>query len=310
MNILVVPTIRENCIKPFLGLWQHKFDEVVVIEDNPTKTFALDIPHHYSWKEIKDEWGDDSWIISKRDSAIRAWGFWKAYKLNAKIIFTLDDDCLPDDDCFVNLHLNNLYQTPKWTNLIPGLRTRGLPYRNFGNLDVVANVGLWTGVPDFDGANQLINPINNFYPPVENRVIPHGEYFPFTGMNFCFKREVAILSYFPLMGDGQPYNRFDDIWFGIIFKKVCDHLNYYITAGRPFVKHEKASDPFVNLIKEAPGIKMNETFWEYIEKINLKSQQPHECMLEICTALYQEKDPYLKKLGQAISIWAQRFYIP
>ena len=266
MNILVVPTIREDCIKKFLQAWENElFDEVIIIEDNPDKTFNIGLKHHYSWKEIHDEWGSNSWVISRRDSAIRCWGHWKAWQLGADITFCLDDDCIPNEP-FISGHLNNLNNTSKWT-YTTDLRTRGLPYLNFGNLPVVANMGLWTNIPDLDAINQLTNPVTNYIPKAENRVMPHGQYFSLCGMNFCFKREIAVLTYFPLMGLDQPYKRFDDIWFGIIFKKICDHLGYHITVGHPFIEHQKASNPFENLIKEAPGIKLNETFWETINNI-------------------------------------------
>jgi reversibly glycosylated polypeptide/UDP-arabinopyranose mutase len=115
------------------------------------------------------------------------------------------------------------------------------------------------------------------------------------------------MTYFPLMGEGQPYRRFDDIWFGIIFKKICDHLNYYITCGHPFIEHRKASHPLVNLVKEAPGIKMNETFWQIVDKIELTCKTPKDCMFEIGEGLFKEDDPYIKRLGQAITIWVERF---
>jgi len=309
-NILVVPTIREDCLKEFLHAWRFElFDKIIVVEDNPNITFHTEFVHHYSWKEIQEEWGDDSWIISKRDSAIRSWGFWKAYQLGADVIFTLDDDCYPlPEEPFISTHVSNLENTPKWTELIPGLRTRGLPYYNMGTLPVVANIGLWTNIPDLDAIQQISKPISNFKPDVKTRVMPQGQYFPFTGMNFCFKREVAVLSYFPLMGEGQPYRRFDDIWFGIIFKKICDHLEYPISVGHPFVEHRKASHPIVNLVKEAPGIQMNETFWEVIDKIELKAQTPKSCMEEIGMSLYScPNDSYLRRLGKAITVWVKHF---
>lgn len=310
MNILVVPTIRENCLKNFLNAWLYElFDKIVVVEDNPHITFHTESVYHFSWEEIQEEWGESSWIFSRRDSAIRSFGFWKAWQLGAEVIFTLDDDCYPlENEPYVITHLHNLEETPKWGELIVGLQTRGLPYFNMGTLPVVANVGLWTNIPDLDAVHQLTTPILNFKPDIkENRVMPHGQYFPFTGMNFCFKREVAVMTYFPLMGEGQPYRRFDDIWFGIIFKKICDHLNYYITCGHPFVDHRKASHPLVNLVKEAPGIQANETFWEKVDKIELTCKTPKDCMFEIGEGLYKEEDEYIKRLGQAVTIWTNNF---
>lgn len=169
MNILVVPTIREECIKEFLRTWENEpFDNIIVIEDNPTITFQTEHVYHYSWRQIDKEWGKDSWIFSHRDSAIRCFGFWKAYELGADVIFTLDDDCYPiPDESFMYTHLSNIEDTPKWGELIVGLRTRGLPYFNMGTLPVVANIGLWTNIPDLDAVHQLTSPILDFEPNIQ-----------------------------------------------------------------------------------------------------------------------------------------------
>jgi reversibly glycosylated polypeptide/UDP-arabinopyranose mutase len=315
-NVLVVPSIREHSIHQFLNKWlQHHWDLVIVVEDNPTRTFKLEhyntLSHevqHVSWAEIDADLGDNAWIISRRDSAIRSYGFLLAHRLGAEKIFTLDDDCEPIGNGFVVDHAMNLYHTPKWVSSVPGHRTRGLPYHNTGKANrVMMSVGLWEGVPDYDAIQTL-----GEYPPIkqlpETRVMPLGQYFPICGMNLCFRREIAPLTYFPLMGEGHPYRRFDDIWFGIICKKVCDHLGYMITCGKPYIHHTKASDPFVNLVKEAPGVKANEHFWEVIDAIPLTGQDPVTCMGEIGYGLsHFEKDAYLNKLGEAVYIWASLF---
>lgn len=317
-KVLVVPTIRQHVFNHFLNTWAasqiQDWATLIVVEDNPEKTFAVPSYHcHFSWKEIKEELGDDSEIFSKRDSAIRSFGFLKACELEADYIFTLDDDCLPfGDELFCERHLKNMDETPKWTELIPDKRTRGLPYRNKGKLDnVVANIGLWCGVPDLDAVETLSRGQQTDYmPPMTDRVIPSGQYFPWCGMNFAFKREIAVLTYFPLMGMGSPYARFDDMWFGLIAKKICDHLRLYVTVGRPWVRHNKASDVITNLVKEAPGIGMNEWMWEIIEKIKLTSSTPAECMKEVGESLklYDGSEmTYLQKLGDCICRWVNLF---
>lgn len=311
MNILVIPTIREECLKDFLDSWRYElFDKIIVVEDNPTITFNTENVYHFSWKEIEEEWGENHWIFSRRDSAIRSFGFWKAYQLGADTIFTLDDDCysIPGQK-FIETHLNKLNNIPKWTSSIENLRLRGLPYFNLGILtNVVLNMGMWTNIADLDAPNQLTKPIENFMPPENvDRIIPSGQYLPLCGMNVAFKREITPLMYFPLMGEGQPYRRFDDIWCGIICKRICDHLGLTISVGHPFVEHKKASDPMVNLVKEAPGIKMNEKFWEIIDAIRLKAFTPKGCMFEMGEQLQGYNDEYIVKLGKAIIVWSSGF---
>ena len=329
MNVLVVPTIRENCIIEFLKKWKNPWEHIIVVEDNPKKTidfsklFNLDCENvdlelsefynisHFSWEEIDKDLGENSWIISRRDSAIRSYGFLKAYQMGATHIFTLDDDCLPSYDfnpeSFTTEHLNNLYSMPVWTESILGQRTRGLPYRNLGTLkNVVMSVGFWQGNPDFDAIQTLSNQNENINLP-ETAILPYGQFTPICGMNLAFKREITPLCMFAPSGQGYPYRRFDDIWFGIIAKKICDHLGLLIATGKPYIYHSKASDPFVNLVKEAPGVAYNENFWKVIYDLELKSKNLVDVVKEIGIKLTLEKDDYAKKYGESLQIWSSLF---
>ena len=250
--MIVFPTIREESAKRFVSQWR-KDTEIICIEDNPTKTFDLGLKHHYAWDDIEKELGDYAWIFSRRDAAIKCFGFWKAYKLGAEYVYSLDDDCMVGDNFFEE-HIENLNNQPIWIDSVPCLRTRGKPFRNMGKLgSVLINMGLWENVADLSAVDQLTNNSGYFrLPPMEKtRIMPSGQYFPFCGMNFCFRKEAIPLMYFPLMGEDQPYRRFDDIWCGIIAKKILDHLGVFISVGRLMVNHENARDPIKNLVKEA-----------------------------------------------------------
>ena len=313
MNALVIPSIREKNLLQFLNKWGQLPLEVFVVEDNPTKQFtSLGIEHHYSWNEIEKILGDDNWIISRRDSAIRSFGFLMAYRSGAEYIYTLDDDCAPVLNngmiTFVEDHQDAITNNTRWTESYQGQRTRGIPYKNKGNTNVVLNMGLWYGHPDLDSVQTLSGFEEQWkHMDVPTRIMPIGQYFPLCGMNMCFKRELTPLMYFPLMGEGYIYRRFDDIWCGIIMKKVCDHLGSFVTCGPPYIIHEKASDPFVNLVKEAPGIAANEKFWETIDTIPLTGKNYVDCMEEIGIGLETNQDSYLKTLGKAIVTWSHLF---
>jgi reversibly glycosylated polypeptide/UDP-arabinopyranose mutase len=311
---LVIPTIRKDSLGEFFDEWSERvgfsFDEIIVVEDNPEKTFNFNIKHHYSWEEIKKDLGENAWIISKRDSSIRCYGFLLAYRLGADFIFTLDDDCRPSKEKnsnFLKDHLKNLTEKPKWTESIPGQRTRGLPYYNKGTIKNVAmSVGLWEGVPDFDSI-QTISGADQNLQLSETYVLGNGQFTPICGMNMAIRRDFIPACYVPLQGEGQPFRRFDDIWMGIIAKKVADHLGFSVTMGKPYIFHARASDPMTNLVKEAPGIKFNEKFWETVEEISLTEKTPVDCMEEIAEGLSIKEDEYgyCKQLGAAIKVWCR-----
>lgn len=316
MRILVVPSIREHSLVKFLRAWEGKggWDKMILVEDNPTRAFAP-IPGviHYSWKEIAEIAGGLTWIFSRRDSAIRSFGYLAARWMGAEYIGTLDDDCYPHPEMtgtWFGAHEAAMNDIPKWIPSIPGIRTRGLPYRNLGTLQSHINHGLWSRVADYDSVQtfaRMGQPDEYFAPPKGSRVIPSGQLFPFCSMNVCFRAAAAPLMYFPLMGEGQPYARFDDIWGGVIAKTIADVLGWLVTCGEPHVEHQRASDPFVNLVKEAPGIAFNEQFWEYIDSVHWGEINPIACVAELARKLQTVAVPYVSRLGDALLAWASLF---
>jgi reversibly glycosylated polypeptide/UDP-arabinopyranose mutase len=171
---------------------------------------------------------------------------------------------------------------------------------------VVLNHGLWIGVPDFDAVTQLFQARypQEFEP--ENQTIPVGMFFPMCGMNIAFKPEIVPALYFLLMGQGYNYDRFGDIWAGVIIKKICDHLGYAINSGEPFVRHQRASNVWTNLRKEVLALEANEIFWEAIDRMVLTGTTVAECYKEIANKLELEGE-YWDKLRRAMRTWLELF---
>jgi hypothetical protein len=318
MNALVVPTNSAERLAEFLAAWAPwPWDRIVVVQDAPEadvrvpdtlESVAAERLEVFSWAEIDTMLSDPS-IISRQDSAIRSFGFWHAWATGAEIIFTLDDDCFPAGDDIVGLHRNNLYRTPAWQSSVSGMHVRGLPYRNAGVLhDVHLSMGLWRGCPDIDAITTLAGTqAEASIAGTGTRVMPSAQYFPMSGMNLAFRREVACLMYFPPMGLGQPYRRFDDIWCGLVVQRICRHLGYPIVCGQPLIDHRRASNPFTNLVKEAPGIVANEQVWETIDAVELRGDDPRSCMEEMGIALEASDDQYVAHWGRAIAAWCALF---
>lgn len=338
---VVVPTIREDCIKRFIREWEHHFKRsdlcLLVVEDNPECSFDIDDSRHEfpivhcCWKDIEDALGSDAWIISRRDSSIKCFGFWKAVQTGAKTIIAMDDDCYPLDNYletegydYLGMHLNRLaneeieVDVPAWESPVKGFRTRGMPYVSTHRTmqvrpaNVIVNHGLWYNAPDVDAATQLVSglPASGYR---LNKIISKGSYFPMSGMNVAFKAEAAPLFYFLLMGNDRHgrkwgYSRFDDIWAGIFIKKVADHLNLDVTSGDPVVWHDKASHVFTNLQKEARGIEVNEILWKAVDSVTLTSDTMQGSYRELAEKLPPvNDDEYWGHLRRAMITWAGLF---
>ena len=320
---IVIPTIRDVT---FLKRWAKQFrdTEIIICEDHPQK--QIKVPknigkkiYHYTWEDIDKDLGKNSWIIPRKVSGIRNYGFLKAYQMKADVIITLDDDCYPvNNHDLIKQHLDNLSLTipEKWINTNPDIRhlyTRGMPYFNRHQLPVMLSHGLWTGVLDHDGPTHLQHP--HFRAKFAEHflyMIPKGIFFPMCSMNLGFSAKITPIMYFPLMGESPKgnkweYDRFDDIWAGFFAKKIMDHLNFGVVNGSPFVKHNKASDPFDNLKKQAKGIETNENLWKIVDKVKLTKKTIKGSYLELAEKVNFPSSNYFSKLKKAMKIWANLF---
>lgn len=337
--VVVVPTIRESHIQAFLRVWNFgDWVKVLVIEDQPEPTFELGShPNvtHYSHADIERDLGEDAWIIPRRTDCVRSYGYWKAWQLKPDMIVTLDDDCYPYPVFFpddLQAHdVDGLGFSPRaflfdhwrrlegggsdnaWENTLEGISPRGIPYHNkTRQWKCLLNHGLWNGVLDMDAVTQLGVHRNamgtgNY---LKSLTIPRGSFFPMCGMNLAFRPEAVPALYFLLMGPAYPFDRFGDIWAGIIFKRICDHLGYAITSGEPTIEHMRASSVWANLVKEAPGMELNEKVWEVVDNACLRSSDMIACYRQIADALGGLgglKGDYWRKLREAMYVWSSLF---
>jgi hypothetical protein len=303
---IVVPTCRQENLTTFLEAWKDQFagHRVIVVVDGEANLDRKDceIYDHHSLKEL----GDDFWIISTGSSAIRNFGTLKALEQPCDFIWHLDDDCLPSDGTELQRHYDNLFKgfyENKWISTdAKDQMVRGIPYLNQNHkANVVVSHGTWLKNPDYDAAHQLAHRFE--FEPADG-LIPVGRYFPMCGMNLAFKPEVAMAMYFA--PKGERYNRNDDIWMGIVAKKVFDRLDLHCYTGYPQVIHERASDPFKNLIAEGPFIEANENFWDYVDQLTITGQSVEECMAQVAAQMVLTpywNEGYFRDYGRALKAW-------
>lgn len=386
--VLIVPTIREESIKRFLREWcsigiQEYCHTIVVMEDNPTKTFDLNSaveqamnisidktsdftwPNliHLCWEDIESELDSKSWIIPRRSDTVRSFAYWYVWAHHThasfsshrtRYVLTLDDDCYPpnqeldglsyeDAGDLILTHKKMLSKRTRWFNTLNSVKPRGIPFYELGERDdVIVNHGLWLNVPDYDAPTQLVQPTPERFDG-SSKLVPRGSYFPMCGMNVMWRIEYTVLMYHLLMGhmmklhklpDGHgadlgdivtheleklPFDRFGDIWCGIFMKKIADLINLSVSTGIPYIRHDRASNPFTNLKKEANGIEVNEKFWQFVDSFKLYDgsiTKSVDCAATVYWYLgdhmqnfeyFEEHISYFTNLGQAMKIWANLF---
>lgn len=320
---VVIPSIRNLS---FLKKWKNEFVDchLIIVEDNDKKmidsrNLKFKSITHLTYADIENDFGNKSWIFSRRNAGIRCYGFWKAYKAGADVVITLDDDCYPAEGDFIKKHLDNLDKKGPigWQTTYPNsqwMYTRGFPYNTRNKNPVMISHGLWSGALDLDAKTEIkLSKLLNekVYPPI-TQFIPSGLFYPMCSMNLAFKREVVPLMFFPMMGyspTGKPwaYDRYDDIWAGLFSKKIMDHLNLGVVNGSPFVAHKKASIPSHNHTKELDGMKTNEILWKAVLDVKLTKKSPKLCYIELAEKTKFPKGIYFEKLREAMVIWASLF---
>lgn len=210
----------------------------------------------------------DKALYGHKCSSIRSAGFLKAYRDGADFILSVDDDCtLPLD--WAEQHVEALSSSyHPWSETVPGLHTRGMPY-TFKPIKVAVSHGLWDGIQDLDGTSQKANPdLLMRHPGKWSRIHPP---FAMSSMNFGFRREVAPIMYQPAQGEGFAFNRFDDIWLGVICQKILATQGWAFANGGAVVYHDRASNVDANIVNEANGKRANESFWRWVWDASLPS---------------------------------------
>ena len=286
---VVVPSNRPDRLVEFLAAWQPIFSrhgvELFVVRDEPE-----------TWATLPD------WV-PRRTDMIRSWGFLQAYQTDADYVLTLDDDVRPlagqnGSDIFDQYErvfesgapLSDYVDVGALTSA--GVQMRGFPYVDREPATVAVQYGGWFGVMDYDARTQLAGvpgsaTFSNVVLPV-----PRGAAATCCIMNCAFRREVTpIMWQLPLV-EGR-YNRWGDIWSGLIQKRVLDAIGQVMVInGRAPVLHKRASDPLANLERETPGIPFNEGMWQALAgNYGVTMNGAWSGVVERMAAIFDDADP-------------------
>jgi reversibly glycosylated polypeptide/UDP-arabinopyranose mutase len=256
---IVVPTIRPESYATFIKKWdelftKHKIELITVWDGEKPYISHDDIK--YSVDDVMGKYKD---VIYNKNDGVRNLGFAFVAKFLPRVeyIITLDDDCYPNNNDPIEEHIQalNMRVPTSWISTATHYM-RGFPYGVRNEAEVVLSHGVWENVKDWDAATQLThgNRDVTFY----KGSIPKGIMYPMCIMNVAFKRKILPYMYQAPMGEKIGLDRFADIWCGIESKKMIDSLGLAVVSGYSTIWHDRASNVFVNLVKEAKGIGLNE----------------------------------------------------
>lgn len=313
--VVVVPTAREASLAGFLDAWRDELcgARIIVVEDGPERSFSVNGANveHLAWCDVEQRLGDAAWTIPRGSGCIRSFGCWVAYQMRPDMIVALDDDTRPDPahKGFLDAHWARLQSASDaaWVSTLDAASPRGMPYFVTHREPLVAlNHGLWSGVPDFDAATQLLSRRVDISAEWSDQTVPRGSYFPMCSMNIAWRPEFTAAMYFLLMGPEYPFDRFGDIWGGVLAKRVADHLGFAVNSGSPGVLHERASNVFANLASESRGLAVNETFWRAVDAVVLTAESVPGAYAELADRLPLEQQEFVQ-LRRAMRTWAELF---
>lgn len=286
---VIIPTYRarEEQWNKFRKEWtpyfeKHRVNVVVMFDGAEVMDWARE-PFGFvkttvlSWTDI-----DNAGLqyIPKQTDMVRSYAFLWAYKnLYTEYMLTLDDDVLPQEGYDIFEEYEKVFEEgaplSEYLNVgaltDSGVQMRGFPYKDRVKRKVAVQYGGWDNVLDYDAATQIsTQPTPKMFYPI-NIAVPKGAAATCCIMNCAWRSEYTpIMWQLPIL-DGR-YNRVGDIWSGLFIKKALDAADaVMVINGKASVFHDRASNVYESLKKEAPSVWLNDNLWEHLYQFETSS---------------------------------------
>jgi len=284
-------------------------------------------------------------LIPKKSHAETTFGLiYMAKNKEFRYGFFIDDDTVPENSFdYFGQHIKNLEfegeieevsSDKNWVNVLyqnfknHKLYPRGYPYSKINEAiktskrfikkgEIFVSQGLWTNIPDLDAVRILMDGDLNGQSKTRlhiddfksNFITARDNFQTVCSMNLAFRRDIIPAFYqFPM--DDNPFGigRFDDIWSGLVVKRVLDKLGGYVINGAPLCIHNKAPrSTFKDLKAEVPGYESNEVFSDIIKDIQYDENRLDENEFLQLTELIAQKlindgrTEFIKYCGQYLN---------
>lgn len=236
-------------------------------------------------KPEQRDWWLDQWRPGRREyllfqdacqrgcGATKNAGIRQAIEKGAHGIVVLDDDCGPSREAptltaLIRGHVECLQPQPvPMFEVVTDPPSRGTPFYNRTlTMPVVASMGFWLGMGDYDAPSQLVHGPTR--PMTFKREVVFGKYFALCGMNLAFR-----------IRDAWPFcqfvdvPRFDDIWMGWKWQAHAWRTGQCFNLRGPLVTHARQSNVWNNILEESPLLEENEYRWQKIAERQLYAKR-------------------------------------
>lgn len=326
-----IPRNLESYLANF-ATWGHRDVEIIVVGDRKTPPeignylHALQSQTGYPISYWDVEW-QRGWLknFPRLDGVLpydsiqrRNLGYLQAVAGGAERIISIDDDNYAMAEDYLGGHaivgqvtsLPTVTSSTGWFNTGSLLETsppkplyhRGFPNSvrgmaeelTYSNVEgrIVANVGLWLGVPDAPATCHLDCPVTvrGFRRGFDGRlVVARGTNLAFNSQNTAFHRDLLPCMFLIPMGDrvgDLKVGRYDDIWMSFFVKIIADHLGDYVCVGIPLSRQDRnAHDLIEDLLQEIPGMRITDTLIRTLARVRLSSGDYYSGYLELVEQL-------------------------
>ncbi len=269
---------------------------------------------------FRARFGDDRYraVIPERCHAENSFGLLVAYEEGADVIVELDDDVHPAGWDVLDWHVRNLggggawlVEGASWYNTLenlvldppveayprghpydPSCRTGGYSWRWVEVGRCAFNMGQWLEVPDLDAVTTLyhgglrgVSRLRSVGMKRSRVVVGEGVFFAACSMNASLRAE-AVPAFYQLYMNYMGLDRFDDIWSGVLLKRVCDALGERVCLGAPLVRHLRTPrDVFRDLRRELEGLAINEWLWRAVAGVEVEGSSYYDAYRSLVEGL-------------------------
>jgi hypothetical protein len=316
-----------ECYAKNFGRYGHTPDIVIVDESrgarNEIRKFFKNFNVEFYGVNERKEWfktsGVDPQTVPTETTDVIGFALLIAYPRKYDMIVFVDDDTYPLKNVdFLSKHYQNLNNermkvrksANNWVNPHPDLSCfgRGYPYalRNrYVSYDeknkvrgAILNMGLWTGVPDLNAIDYLVNYDNllgrckvEIRPDLPSYVLG-SSYMPLSRMNIAFTPKI-IPAFYQFTGNAFGIGRYGDVFSGLFLMKIAKHLGDHVSFGQPICIHDKEPrDVFRDIKTEMEAIKLNETMYKVLKKIQVSGSSYGSCYLNIANGLLAHREEF------------------